>query len=666
MAVYSINEIMGVSPEAGPPASRDRVSIADVYREMPKPEVSRVNYLPTVGEPGAEEAAATVLSGIGSTIAGGYRGLSNFGLGLITGKGLDASIDQAADAVRKTQQGYTYQPMTETGQQALSDLQTGIEAVEDVVRYPVSGIVGAGDLAWGLFDDQDWQENVDQSVDTMMSARDDVSGTLGGRMLERTGNPEMATAAHLVPASIEALVGFKGLPRPGYEPSWVPQMQTLPKTVRQAAQGTAKQRMAQDIMEGATRNELAPYRVAPPPTRTASGQEAPRIAGLTALAERGGPRLESDPSARRAINQGMREGTVQAIKQASPMDRRKMLEMLDIKERALNDDTFALSDRPQQVVGNTILAPLRTLWEINKNAAAELDSVANSLKGSQVDYSGPVNRFLEELQSSMGIRFDNNLTPIYRGSDIEKLDGPQAIVNNIMERMTETDVTSAYDVHRLKKYIDENVTYGKAGEGLKGNTQRILKQLRHDLNELLQANYPEYARANQTYSDTIGVIDELQGFLPKAIDITGEYGDKAMGQIARKIGSNYGARVPLIQALDNIETIYRRYTSNPSVPRLEGEGLGSENYLAQLMFMNALDEMFGASGANTFQGQVDRGVRNAMGRVGEGVAGGAGIDPSAATQNAIGGLFQQGYDLLKGRNQENALKSVRDLLQSLD
>jgi hypothetical protein len=237
----------------------------------------------------------------------------------------------------------------------------------------------------------------------------------------------------------------------------------------------------------------------------------------------GANKVKTDPFAKEAIKQGFDPGVITAAKGATQADRVKMLKMVETMEKGKKNALFSMKNRPSDIAGDSLLERVNHVKKVNKNAGAQLDTVAKSLKGKSIDFQEPIGNFIDNLDE-MGIRIDKNLQPIFKGSDIEGLAGPQAAIRNIIKRLksgVRGKTPDAYELHRMKKYIDENVTYGKGGEGLKGKTEATLKKLRRDLDSALDNQYPEYDRVNTEYADTIRALDALQDVAGKKVDLFG-------------------------------------------------------------------------------------------------------------------------------------------------
>jgi hypothetical protein len=223
-------------------------------------------------------------------------------------------------------------------------------------------------------------------------------------------------------------------------------------------------------------------------------------------------RLKSDSAAKRAISGGFDEGFVQQVKTSAPADKQRIRKMLRIAKISLKSNRFASRNRVNQVVGESLSKRVNMLNDKMRSAANMLDSTAKSLKGQQVDYSGPVSQFIDDLQA-MDIKFSNKgkVSIDLRGSMIEQATDAQKPLEMILNRLANTDIPDAYGIHRAKRFIDNMVTYGKAQEkGLKGEVLRAIKRLRHNLDSVLDESFPEYNKVNTQYSDHRQALDALQ------------------------------------------------------------------------------------------------------------------------------------------------------------
>ena len=358
----------------------------------------------------------------------------------------------------------------------------------------------------------------------------------------------------------------------------------------------------------------------------------------------GAGNVSKDKVALEAIRQGYDKGVIAAIKGATPRDRNKMSAMLDILKKGMDDATFSAKYRPADVVGQSLLERVNFVKEANSSAGKAVDAAAKSLKGKAIDVQPAMGKFLNDL-NDMGISIERTasgkIKPNFYGSDIEKVKGAEGIVKNIIARLGDTKSPDAYDVHRMKKFIDEQVTYGKAAKGLGGKAERVVKSLRTSLDDILDSSFPSYNDANKSYSETIGALDSLQSAVGKSVDLFGPNADKATGTALRRLLSNTQSRANMLGAITDIEKVAS-----------SAGGKFNDDIIAQMIFADELDSVFGATARTSLKGQVAQGVRDAAG-----TAQGKGITEKAI--DLVGGVAERAM----GVNQESAIKSMEELLK---
>jgi hypothetical protein len=360
----------------------------------------------------------------------------------------------------------------------------------------------------------------------------------------------------------------------------------------------------------------------------------------------GGVRLVEDATANEALRQGWRPKFIASLKASSPEDysaARKMINLYELGTKRAN-----ITKRPYDIVGDTMADRLKYVNRVKNKAGKELETAANELKGKAVDFSPAINRFVTNLQE-MGVTVGQNIdSPDFtvgrlgvslRGSDIEGDPASRRLLETIFKRMS-TDTPDAYAVHRAKRFIDNQVEFGKKTEGLVGDTERVVKALRFDLNNVLRDFSENYAMANTKYSEAIGALDDLRSVVGAKVNLEGENVDKALGQESRKLLSNYQSRVTMIDALDNLERTARKYgfQANDSITN-------------QVIVANEIDRMFGTVAETSIKGIMEQ-----AGRTGIEVAQGG---VRQAAMDLAAGVLEK----VRGINEENAVKSIKKLLE---
>lgn len=608
--------------------------------------------------PGAAviEPARAVISGAGRAIAGGIGGIF---------QALNPLAEEGAGAetVREFQEG-AFQPTTEAGRQGLEALGGLVQKGVDIANFPISGIAGLVELVSG--------QGLDQAAETIKSTQEQgISTTAGQRVFEETGSPLAATIAEVAPTAALELIGLKGAGVTTRAASQVPPVarqaittagQAITEAGRAVAptaaaifkfQSPTKQRIAKLIEEGSTDVETARFQLAEPRTQLERtlGISAPTQPGgrLQEFLNVGGPRVKTDRVAVEAIDQGFDEGVIAAVKGASKADKTQLLKMVDIMEKGKKNRLFAQTNRPSDVAGNTLMGRYRSIVTANKNAGKQLNVIANSLKGKQVDSLPAVNTFIDDLDS-IGVTLSSDLKPIFSGSDIEGVRGAENAITQIVNRMKLTKTPDAHDLHRLKRFIDEQVTFGKSIEGLSGRTEGILKNLRRNLDGILDTNFPEYDRVNTVFSETIGAIDSLQDVAGRKLNLTGPNADKAVGTLLRRVMGNQQSRIRLLDSVGDIEAVAIKH-GGLDVPRLEGVSAGKNDLLTQILFVDELDAVFGPVARASFQGQIEQAITTAQGL--------RGVSP---TELALGAA-QKAATKARGINQPGAFKAIKELLK---
>jgi len=378
-----------------------------------------------------------------------------------------------------------------------------------------------------------------------------------------------------------------------------------------------------------------------------------------------------DKTAAAAIWQGFSDGLVQMSKTASKQTRSKMAAMLNIKEKGIENLRYAADNRPLDVVGDSILNRVKVVREANRNAGTRLDGIAESLKGSQVDHSPAINSFLGKLEK-MGMVYDPSTRTLglVEGSTTQDMPKVHKEAKRILNRLHSARNPSnpdGYDVHVMKGWLDNNLDYAKQGgqrsKGMIGKLERATKDLRHDLDSILDTNFPDYDAVNKQYAETIGALDDLQKVAGTKFNMQGPNADKAMGTLSRRLLSNAQSRTILDDAIDQVDTVARKYLGGgpPGKALVPFKGidkrtgvslkqLDDDDVKALVQFDDQLNKVFGTSSQTSLLGDFEKGTEKSIRAV-------AGGPRSMAMEGVVSGAKK-----LAGINEKNAIKAMRELL----
>lgn len=545
------------------------------------------------------EPALTMLSGAGAEIAGGLTGLATQ---RITGDLGAANYVQ--DAVRDK---LTYQPRTQAGQQGLMDLSY---AVEPITR-----------------------------------AHENLGNRLGDKAFDLTGSPGVAAAFKTLPDGILTIGGMMNAPTATATGRGL--LATGRQMIPQAQQ---KRQAALNIQQGVPDVDTARYTLIPEPESE-----------LGQAFQLGGPKVKGDPFASAALKQGYDESVLAAIKMASRADKDRMLEMLDILEKGKRNKRYQGEFRPTDVAGDALESSVKAIVQARKNAGSQIDSIAKEqLKGQPVDFNPSVSEFAKGLQD-MGIEIKVNrqtgkVELDFSDSDIEGMQGFQNSINRLWTRMRDTRSPDAYDVHRLKRYIDQNVDYGTStAEGMSAKIEILMKDLRRNMDSALDGLFPDYDEVNTVYSETTQAIKDLQKGVGPSINLSSPNADKALGTSLRKLMSNYSSRTNLMDAIKVVDDAATKH-GGFGQSLLPGATTGKTDLYNLTLFANELDRMFGTPATNSFMGQTEQAATRAASTLLNTTT------PQGQIYEAAG-LLDKGLHKMRGINEANAIKAMRELLE---
>jgi hypothetical protein len=324
-------------------------------------------------------------------------------------------------------------------------------------------------------------------------------------------------------------------------------------------------------------------------------------------------------------------------------------------ERGKANKLFAAKNRPSDVAGDSLLSRVKTIRTANKEAGKDIDRIARGLQGQQVDLLEAVTGFGETLDN-LGVQLISNgkggFTPNFELSQLSP--GDRGPIKEVIRQMNirGTGGVDAFDAHKMKRIIDNNVTFGKVKTGISGDAERALKGFRTELDNALDTQFPDYNAANVKYSETIGALDSIQDVAGQKMDLSGGNADKALGTLLRRTLSNAESRIRLIDSIDEIESVAKKHGGTGQL-RIEGASLGQDDLLTQVLFVDELDAVFGPVARTSFQGQIDQALKQGAGAV---------TSQAGAVDVALGAAGKVA-ERARGINEAGAFKAIKELLR---
>lgn len=259
---------------------------------------------------------------------------------------------------------------------------------------------------------------------------------------------------------------------------------------------------------------------------------------------------------------------------------------------------------PVSAVGKPVIKRLKVLKDETVVLNNKLNKIAENLKGKTVKGS-------ENLVNIADNGLDNfNVKVTSEGLDFSDADivGGEKLINNVYARLKKAK--DAYDLHRLKRFIDSNVEFGKKSEGLTGSAERLLKNWRKNIDSILDSQFKNYNDVNTQLSQKIQPLNDLRKYLRTAEDnLDEDLLELDAGMLMQRIASNVRSNPALRQTLRNLD----------NASAVKGSLSGEIDTLVN--FYSKLQDYFPEIvNKQSLRGQVTRGVQDVksiLGKVSE-------------------------------------------------
>jgi hypothetical protein len=316
---------------------------------------------------GAGNIAAAGVTEIGKQAVEGLSGLG----GLVMGKG----AGEASQAAQALTSNIPSVPLGEDAQQLIGSISEKFKASPQLVQ-------------------------------DIFSAVSTLGPSVGESVFKATDSPALATAARILPEALESVGGLAaGRKIAGVIPDVVDTAQDAVQTGKELStelfttQSATKQAIAQKLASGQLDRDVAGFKLESPTSKTDEILNQVDQSNLP-IAK---PRVVADKLDRAAIKQGFDKGVIASIKGAKPVDRDAMRKMVSIMERSKNNARFSATNRPSDILGQSLMKRVNAIQRANFAAGRQIDKAADSLAGKPVDISEAANGFADSLDN-LGVR----------------------------------------------------------------------------------------------------------------------------------------------------------------------------------------------------------------------------------------------------------------------
>lgn len=312
---------------------------------------------------------------------------------------------------------------------------------------------------------------------------------------------------------------------------------------------------------------------------------------------RGGKAVKSR-ALKRARDAGvLDDATSLLIKGSSAEDKKAALSMIKTAKRSLTDKKAQFMDRTYDSVGSALKDRVKVLDDTMKDYGKRIGELTKNMEG-EVNLDNAVSSFTNKLFDDLSVRFqqsEGKFKPIFKGSAIEDNATAKRVVSRLVERVQSPKMRDPNYAHRtLKQYIDDQVTFGKTGEGLTGKADTLVKEFRRDINQTLQDSIPRYGELNSVYSRAADLRNAISDSIGRKVDLTDS---RAMGTATRALGNNTQKRGAMINAINDIEGFAKSVGKDPK-----------GDVMTQFIIADELDNLLGGQAKTGFKRQVSEGL----------------------------------------------------------
>lgn len=208
------------------------------------------------------------------------------------------------------------------------------------------------------------------------------------------------------------------------------------------------------------------------------------------------------------------------VSKADPSTKKVMASVAETLDQMHRNKKSASVRSGTTPIGKGIIKRLKVLKGVRQRLGQSLDDVVKKeLSAVEIPLEVPK----ESLISSIVTMFD--LKPHFNAKgklalpNLDKLDKEtkKSLLNayELLSRQTDSDVISGRDAHRLKKILDDVIDTKGGTTGQKQSVERVILDLRSNLNETLRKSSSGYASINDSLSKVLAAEEPYKKFSPR-------------------------------------------------------------------------------------------------------------------------------------------------------
>lgn len=583
----------------------------------------------------AEPVATMATGAIAQPLSGLFGGLRTAYGSTIGGEDFETALRRGVDVIEGTQEAMTYMPRTQYGQAGLQKVGEVFEPIAQMQEAVESRAAEGGGLIAEQFTQDPTIKGVAAGISKSLPA---VLETLLPPALAARLKPDvdLLTKTGQATPELKRILSEQGIAVEDLMP---------------AAREAIPEQVPRDPVTGLPKPAQVGEQVAEQQLR-AGGREA----ALAPFMVRESGRIGRDPLAVEAIKQWDDPGLVRSVVTATPETKARMLEMLEMRRRIGMSKRTGMYMRPSDITGQSAADRIQYLGGVVDDGRKALDSIAkNQLAGRVVNREPIVREFGEQLDllGAKAVQTESGDFALdFSGSQISQNKTAQKVIRSVYALLNEPQPVDALRMHNLKRQLDEIIDYKKSiGKGLSTAGQRVIRNVRQALNDEIRRVSDEanlgYSEVNDSLAELLTLFDDLDNVTGSTTNILDPSAAQKMGQQFRKTMSNYGVRTDLLNAIQQLDSMASKYG-----------GKFNDDMLDLAMFANALDTRFQPVASTSFRGEIVAAQQQAAREQAMRTA------ARGDLPEMLLGKLMESYQKLRGVNDEQAYKSMEELLRA--
>ena len=235
-----------------------------------------------------------------------------------------------------------------------------------------------------------------------------------------------------------------------------------------------------------------------------------------------------------------------------------MLDVIDDNYKS-GDPVKIMENRPAKVVGESLANRALKLDKIKRSASKSIgDLVKGEFGETSIGTQNPLSKFIDDFQEAgINITDKNGKLLVDASESILSLGDviTEKKLNIILNKLNSGSI-KAKDAHRLKRQLNEAVSFGPADIGKVKPSKEIevaIKGLASNINENMKNASSKYKAANDRFAGVIDALQKSDKMLGNKLMVGDELAASKFGSLAKRIGTNLTSKEQVYDLIDTLD-----------------------------------------------------------------------------------------------------------------